>query len=111
MPICAPVGGSPGVAMNGHSTGAWSDVIRHVDTGADGGRPPRPRPRAPRADAGRNSRGSRRLRRPPARCGGQGWPKSASSRARSRPPTRPVDRGVDHRGRPGRCGSWLVDGG
>ena len=28
MPIWAPVGGSPGPAMNGQKTGAWSEVIR-----------------------------------------------------------------------------------
>ena len=42
MPICAPVGGRPGVEMNGHSTGAWSEVIRHVDTGAFAAAHPRP---------------------------------------------------------------------
>ena len=28
--------------MNGHHTGAWSEVIRHTDTGADAGDQPRP---------------------------------------------------------------------
>ena len=34
MPICAPVGGRIGAAMNGQNTGAWSDVIRYCGSGA-----------------------------------------------------------------------------
>ena len=37
MPICAPVGGSAGVGMNGQNAGAWSLVIRQVATGAFAG--------------------------------------------------------------------------
>ena len=52
MPIWAPVGGRPGVEMNGHSTGAWSEVIRHVDTGAfAAAQPAAARGGAPRAGA------------------------------------------------------------
>src|SRR5450759_3463330 len=47
VPLWAPVGGSPGGLMNGHSTGAWSEVIRHVETGAFAGDHPRPGRRAP----------------------------------------------------------------
>jgi hypothetical protein len=47
MPIWAPVGGRPGVAVNGHSTGAWSEVILHVDTDAFAAAQPRPRRRQP----------------------------------------------------------------
>ncbi len=43
--------------MNGHSTGAWSEVIRHVDAGAFAGAHPRARLAAPAA-AYRNSRAS-----------------------------------------------------
>src|SRR5450631_1632205 len=84
MPIWAPVGGSPGGLMNGHSTGAWSEVIRHVDTGAFAGDHPRPGRRAPARAACLNSRGSFAVG---AGCGtvGRSWPKSASSRAMSRP--------------------------
>ena len=56
MPICAPVGGRPGAVMNGHNTPAWSEVIRHVETGADAGDQPRPRARPPRRGTWRNSR-------------------------------------------------------
>src|SRR5674476_1624793 len=85
MPIWAPVGGSPGGLMNGHSTGAWSEVIRHVETGALAGDHPRPGRRAPVRAACLNSRGSFTGG---AGCGtvGRSWPKSASSRVMSRPP-------------------------
>src|ERR1019366_882472 len=84
MPIWAPVGGSPGGLMNGHSTGAWSEVIRHVETGAFAGDHPRPGRRAPARAACLNRRGSFIAG---AGCGtvGRSWPKSASSRAMSRP--------------------------
>src|SRR4051812_49709263 len=64
-PSWAPVGGRPGAAMNGHHTGAWSEVIRHVDTGADAAAHPRSRRITPRRDTGRNRRASRR----PPSCG------------------------------------------
>jgi hypothetical protein len=37
--------------MKGHKTGAWSEVIRHVDTGAFAAAQPRPRLRCPFSDA------------------------------------------------------------
>src|SRR5680860_280735 len=85
MPIWAPVGGSPGGLMNGHNTGAWSDVIRQVATGAFAGDHPAPGRRAPARAACLNSRGSFITG---AGCGtlGRSWPKSASNRAMSRPP-------------------------
>src|SRR5450631_4919759 len=87
MPIWAPVGGSPGGLMNGHSTGAWSEVIRHVETGAFAGDQPRPGRRPPERAACLKSRGSFIAG---AGCGtvGRSWPKSASSRAMSRPARR-----------------------
>ncbi|MFC5041843.1 hypothetical protein [Ornithinimicrobium kibberense] len=59
MPICAPVGGSAGVGMNGQNAGAWSLVIRQVATGAFAGAQPRSTFRGPLGLVGRNTRGSR----------------------------------------------------
>ena len=85
MPIWAPVGGRPGAAMNGHNTGAWSEVIRHTDTGADAGAP------AASAAGGRRGAGWAGTAGLPAAGGvgvgrvGSWWPKSASRWAVSRP--------------------------
>ena len=93
MPIWAPVGGRPGAAMNGHSTGAWSEVIRHTDTGARvEAAQPLPARRGPRADVCRNSRGCD-ARTGSVGAGGRSWPKSASRRVTPRPvPRRPIRR-------------------
>ncbi len=85
--ICAPVGGSAGAEMNGQNTGAWSLVIRHADAGALAAAQPLPCRAAPRREAYLNRRGS-------LVCGsgagtvGRSCPKSASSRAMSRPSRR-----------------------
>ena len=77
MPICAPVGGRTGAAMNGQNTGAWSDVIRHCDSGAYPAPQPAPRSRGPRGDLSRGN--SFAPRRPPARV-----PPAAAARGRGR---------------------------
>ncbi len=84
MPIWAPVGGRPGAAISGHNTGAWSEVIRHTDTGADAGAQPRPRCRTPRRGVGGKNRASLTGGAGLSRVGSW-WPKSASRRAVSRP--------------------------
>ena len=85
MPIWAPVGGRPGVAISGQSTGAWSEVIRHADTGGVGeAAQPRPGVRGPRRPARRNSRASLEGAGSLGTAG-RSWPKSASSRVTSRP--------------------------
>src|SRR4029450_3649293 len=71
MPICAPVGGRPGVEMKGHKTGAWSEVIRHVETGALAAAQPGLRLRRPLRDAEWNSGG---FLSPPHWCGSGGEP-------------------------------------
>ena len=58
MPIWAPRAGIAGLVTKGHSTGAWSEVIRHTDTGADAGAQPRPRCRTPRRGVGGKNRAS-----------------------------------------------------
>ena len=82
MPIWAPVGGRPGVEMNGHSTGAWSEVIRHVDTGAVAAAQPRPARRC--AASGCVAGTAAAVLASVAGIGavGRSWPKSASSRSR-----------------------------
>ena len=84
MPIWAPRGGRPGLVTNGHSTGAWSEAIRHTDTGADAGDQPRPGCRWPRRGTGWNSRASRSAGSAVGTVG-RSWPKSASSRSTPRP--------------------------
>ena len=59
MPNWAPVGGNAGVAIIGHKQAAWSDVIRHCDTGTDAADQPRPGRRGPPAGTVANSLGSR----------------------------------------------------
>ena len=54
MPICAPVGGRGGFAMNGHHAAAWSLVMRYWTTGVRAGLHPRPGRRWPRRGDGWN---------------------------------------------------------
>ena len=56
MPICAPVGASPGAAMSGQNTGVCSEVIRHVDKGAGEEAHPAPTPMGPRAETSLGNR-------------------------------------------------------
>ena len=85
MPIWAPRGGRPGLAISGHSTGAWSEVIRHTDTGAGAGDQPAAGPAA--AAAGHRLEQPRLRARRGSAAGtvGRSWPKSASSRPTPRP--------------------------
>jgi len=84
MPICAPVGGRPGPAMNGHRTGVCSLVIRHEAMGARAGLQPRSRTNRPRSGMAWNSR-SLDPDRAVASVWGRVWPKSASRVGRLRP--------------------------